>query len=269
MDEGWVRIWRKITENPMWVEDTFTRGQAWVDILILANHKTNKFTCRGEEVVVERGQVGWSQSKLSKRWRWSRGKVNKFLKDLEDEGAIRIEDRGVANVVVVLNYDSYQKSEDKKQMESIVKKTEVVVGGEKVEEPTTKNKVGILKSDGEYMTPSDVIDRWNKIAKECGLKTTRQTNKKVKTSIGARMKEISTLDEWNAMFKAVKKRAKNYAQESWFGLDYVVRNDETFDKVVDDFMAWKYDGENKNGKFNDNIDVQAEIDEWEGFGDEE
>ena len=69
-------------DSPDWLAEPFTRGQAWVDLLLLANHKEGFIRRRGVLVAVERGQVGYSEEALAARWKWSKGKVRRFLSEL-------------------------------------------------------------------------------------------------------------------------------------------------------------------------------------------
>ena len=112
--EGWVKIHRKIQDNPLWLEDKFSRGQAWIDLLLLTNHNKGYVVKRGIKVVIERGQCGWSELALSARWKWSRTKVKNFLKLLESEHQIIVEKSKVTQVVTVINYEKYQHKEQQK-----------------------------------------------------------------------------------------------------------------------------------------------------------
>jgi DNA replication protein DnaD len=109
--EGWVKIHRRLIENPLWTCEPFTRGQAWVDLLILANHKDSFYYKRGHKIDVKRGQLSRSIVELSDRWNWSRSKVNKFLKELEKEQQIEQQKSNVTQVVTIVNYDLYQEKE--------------------------------------------------------------------------------------------------------------------------------------------------------------
>ncbi len=111
MSQGWIKLHRKIQNNSLWLSETFTRGQAWVDLLLLANHKDGFFYKRGVKVNVERGQVGVSEVGLSDRWKWSRNKVRKFLKDLEKEQQIELHKSNVTQLVTIINYKEYQQKE--------------------------------------------------------------------------------------------------------------------------------------------------------------
>ncbi len=105
---GWVKIYRKITNDPMYFSETFTRMQAWIDMILLANYSEGFFYIRGNKVTVNRGQIGYSQESLSKRWKWSRGKVKRFLKQLENDGKIVQQKSNVITLISIVNYDAYQ-----------------------------------------------------------------------------------------------------------------------------------------------------------------
>ena len=111
MGEGWIKLHRKLTDNFLWQCERFTRGQAWVDLLLLANHKKAFFYLRDHKINIERGQVGYSQLKLAERWKWSRSKVKKFLKDLEKEQQVEQQITHSTTIITIINYDEYQEKE--------------------------------------------------------------------------------------------------------------------------------------------------------------
>lgn len=106
--EGWIKIHRKLCENPLWVSEPFTRGQAWVDLILLANHEDGYFYLRGHKVMVPRGHVGWSILKLSERWKWSRSRVANFLNDLEREQQVLQLKSHSTSVIQLVNFEKYQ-----------------------------------------------------------------------------------------------------------------------------------------------------------------
>ena len=108
MDKGWVKLHRKILGNYLWLSEPFTRGQAWVDLIILTNHEEASFRVRGVKIELKRGQCGWSELSLSERWKWSRGKVRRFLKELENERQIVQQKNNITTVITIVNYDEYQ-----------------------------------------------------------------------------------------------------------------------------------------------------------------
>ena len=74
-------IWlhRELQDNPLWNSEPFSKGQAWVDMLLRANHQRNEFIIGNELIVVERGQFFTSELKLAEKWKWSRKKVRAYL----------------------------------------------------------------------------------------------------------------------------------------------------------------------------------------------
>jgi hypothetical protein len=108
--KGYLYLWRKLADSPMWLSEKFTRGQAWVDLLMLAQHKDTYFRIRGIRVDVKRGQLAWSQQRLADRWKWSRGKVRRFLSELESEkeGKIVQQNFKLISLITILNFDSHQ-----------------------------------------------------------------------------------------------------------------------------------------------------------------
>lgn len=111
--KGYIAIHRSIEDNWLWLSEPFSRAQAWIDLLLIANHKENSFFVRGNRVNVRRGQVARSESGLATRWNWSRKKVRTFLEMLKKEQQIAQHKSSIINVIEILNYDSYQKGDNR------------------------------------------------------------------------------------------------------------------------------------------------------------
>lgn len=118
MHRGYVKLYRRFLESDDWTKEKFSRGQAWVDLIGLANHKPGYIRVRGIRVEVGRGQVGWSEVALSKRWKWSREKLRNYLRELaETEQQIRQEKNHVCSLITIINYDLYQSNQTTNQTE--------------------------------------------------------------------------------------------------------------------------------------------------------
>ena len=46
-NKGWVRLHRRIEDNPLWFLESFTKAQAWIDLFLNANHKDGIIEIRG------------------------------------------------------------------------------------------------------------------------------------------------------------------------------------------------------------------------------
>ena len=111
-DGGWIKLYRQLMNHELWLSEPFTRGQAWVDLLMLANHEEGFIRVRGHRIDIKRGQVGWSQKKLAERWKWSRKKVSNFLRELEEmEHQIEHQKNNLSTIITIVNYDIYQQKE--------------------------------------------------------------------------------------------------------------------------------------------------------------
>lgn len=108
MKEGWICIYRSIEEDPMYFAEPFTRMQAFIDLILITNHERTVFFKRGIKITVERGQTVRSEDELALRWKWSRGKVRRFLLELENDTKIVQQKTRLCNCISIVNYDKYQ-----------------------------------------------------------------------------------------------------------------------------------------------------------------
>lgn len=110
---GWIKLHRRLAGHPLWLRERFTRGQAWVDLLMSAAHADHQVVRGGRLIDVRRGQVYGSQAALAERWRWTRETVSTFLRDLQkaemisDISTVRGADIGYT-LLTIKNYEQYQ-----------------------------------------------------------------------------------------------------------------------------------------------------------------
>lgn len=121
-DKGWVKIHRKILDNSLWLEERFTKAQAWIDLILKANHESKEVLIGYKKVVVSRGSLLISQVKLAKRWGWDRKTVKRFLKFLQVSQMVHVEvDRNIQHgftVITIKNYEQYQAKGQQEGQES-------------------------------------------------------------------------------------------------------------------------------------------------------
>jgi hypothetical protein len=75
---------------------------------LLANHSENYFFKRGIRVDVKVGQIGYDLDSLAKRWKWSRGKVERFILMLENDNQVVRQKTNVTTLISIVNYKEYQ-----------------------------------------------------------------------------------------------------------------------------------------------------------------
>ena len=108
MAEGWISLHRCIQSHWLWEEKPFTYGQAWVDLLLLVNHKDKKVLVDATLVTVPAGSMITSELKLADRWGWGRTRLRNFLKLLEADGMIERKATNKQTTINVVNWEKYQ-----------------------------------------------------------------------------------------------------------------------------------------------------------------
>lgn len=107
--EGYITLYRKIEEHWLWQDKPFTKGQAWIDLLFLANFADGVMLVKGALVEVKRGQVFRTHEFLRQRWGWgSIKKVRSFLTTLENEKMVTLKGTTQGTLITIENYTSYQ-----------------------------------------------------------------------------------------------------------------------------------------------------------------
>ena len=107
--QGWIKLYRKIQEDEIWDDDDpFDKRSAWIDLLLMANHKDKKCIFNGQVITVKAGQRITSIRNLAERWHWSTGRVIRYLKLLEELNKIERKSDKNKTLVTIVNYGFYQ-----------------------------------------------------------------------------------------------------------------------------------------------------------------
>jgi len=121
--QGWISLHRQIQDNWIWKDKPFSKGQAWIDILLLASHCENKFLLGNELVDIEEGEFVTSETKLSERWGWSRHKVDSFLIILKNDSMLCVKKDNKKTTIKVLKYNEFQDIDNTKGQQKDIKRT--------------------------------------------------------------------------------------------------------------------------------------------------
>ncbi|CUN30163.1 Uncharacterised protein [[Ruminococcus] torques] len=121
--QGWIKIHRDLLDNELWSDKPFTKGQAWVDLLLLANHKDKNVLIGSHTEMVERGSFITSELKLMERWGWGRKKVKLFLNFLESQKMIERNANNKRTAITIVNYGFYQDCDLPKEQQKNSKRT--------------------------------------------------------------------------------------------------------------------------------------------------
>lgn len=101
---GWISIDRSIQNHWLFKEKrTFSKFEAWIYILMEANHSEAKVPIGNQIVTVERGQRLTSILTLSDLFNWSRFKVKTFLDLLESDGMLEVKTTSKYTLITIVN----------------------------------------------------------------------------------------------------------------------------------------------------------------------
>ena len=110
-NKGFIYVWRDIQNHFLSDYKPFDKFHAWIDLLMLANHKDNRFLLGNNLVSVDRGSLITSELKLMERWGWSKTKVRAFLSLLESDSMITRKVDNKKTTITIVNYSVYQNSQ--------------------------------------------------------------------------------------------------------------------------------------------------------------
>lgn len=145
MNRGYIKLFRKIEDCSIFDEPA-NRFSAWIDLLLLANHKEKTVPLgKSTNIHVRRGQKWTSYGKLAERWKWNYKTVKGYLKMLEIEGMIYIETTNKGELITIVNYGKYQDF-DKKSAEQ---------NAEQITEQNTKRMVSRLPNKVPSKVPTN------------------------------------------------------------------------------------------------------------------
>ncbi|HFQ1678693.1 DnaD domain-containing protein [Staphylococcus aureus] len=119
---GWISIDRSIQNHWLFKEKrTFSKFEAWIYLLMEANHSKAKVPIGNQIVTVERGQRLTSILTLSDLFNWSRFKVKTFLDLLESDGMLEVKTTSKYTLITIVNYDFYQSEQGRNQHQNDIK----------------------------------------------------------------------------------------------------------------------------------------------------
>ena len=242
---GYIKIYRSVTRNQIWNDKPFSKGQAWIDLLLRANHKDSKVLINDTWIEIKPGETIWSIKDMAERWGWSRSKVGRFIDGLQTERMVNQKRTSKFTKISVVNWKKYQQDEH----QTNIKRTS------NEHQTNTNNNVKnvknerIIKSDDLVKTQS-VYDLFIKLFDK-NPNTYKLTDKR-KLKIKARLKDAG----YEMLAKAIENTSKSEFHRGdndrgWTAdLDYITRSYENVEKlaaletkktVVTERASWFYD----------------------------
>lgn len=199
MREGYIKLYRSLLENPLYNIKPYSKGQAWITILLLTNHSASFINVKnGTLVKVEKGQCGYSEKALADLFGWSRGKLRRFLEQLKKEKMIQQKIVENHSIITVLNYKHYQIEQQKRS--KTVQQT--------VQQTDTNNNEKNIYSNTSYIKVSLSIEE-REILKNYLL----ETSKRKIDDIDAYIRRLIDNGDYVAKLEKAKRRLKRQEEK--------------------------------------------------------
>ena len=113
METGWIKIHRKILDKGFFKDSEYFH--IWMYLLLNANHKDKEFLWDNKTIIVKRGSFITSRNKIHLETRVNESKIERILNFLKSEQQIEQQTNNRSRLIVIVNYDGYQKSEQQNE----------------------------------------------------------------------------------------------------------------------------------------------------------
>jgi hypothetical protein len=114
MADGWVKLHRKLLDNPIVCKDS-DHLAVWMYLLLNATHAEYDTTFEGKKITLQAGQLKTGRQKIGAVMRITESKVQRILKLFENEQQIEQRTDMQSRIITILNWNEYQKNEQRNE----------------------------------------------------------------------------------------------------------------------------------------------------------
>ncbi len=149
MDNGWIKLHRRILRNKLYPNGRpFTKLEAWLDLLLLVNHKEAQVEIKYKTYRINPGESVQSIKTWANRWGWSRKRVQRFFRFLKKEDMIDFVSDQNTTHLTICKWSGYQSKGTSNAHRTHIKRT-----SEEHHTPTNKKDKNV-KNEKEVYTPA-------------------------------------------------------------------------------------------------------------------
>jgi hypothetical protein len=113
---GYVKLYRKLLDNPIICKDS-DHLAIWVYLLLNATHDNIDMLFNGKRITLYPGQLITGRKSISSELNISESKVHRVIKTFESEQQIEQQISNKNRLITVLNWSSYQSSEQQNEQQ--------------------------------------------------------------------------------------------------------------------------------------------------------
>lgn len=111
--EGWIRLHRKILDNPIITKDRDYLA-VWVYLLLNTTHKEYDVIFQGDRITLKKGQLLTGRKSISDKLDIDESKVQRILKTFEKNNQIKQKTCNKNRLITIVAWDKYQQPIDNK-----------------------------------------------------------------------------------------------------------------------------------------------------------
>lgn len=111
---GYIKLHRGWHDSPMFGSGPYCERAAWAWLLSNAAWKDTQRRTPAGLITLERGQIHVSLRSLASAWKWSKGKVERFLDVLETGQSIGQQTGHGGRILTICSFNEYQGSESER-----------------------------------------------------------------------------------------------------------------------------------------------------------
>ena len=105
---GFIKLFRSIQENWIWkYKEPFDHRSAWIDLLLIVNHKEEKIPVGTRVQTIKPGQRWLSYKWLEQRWGWSYRKVLRFIDQLVSDQMVYVDGTPNGTLLTIVNWEFF------------------------------------------------------------------------------------------------------------------------------------------------------------------
>lgn len=232
--EGWIKIHRKMLENPIVCKDNETLS-IWIYLLLNATHKEIPALFKGEKIILQKGQLITGILSISKKLKINKDKVQRTLKCFELDKQIEQQTSNQNRLISILNWNEYQdndKQNDKQMINECETTDKRVITNKNVKNVKNVRNIYSNFPDNLKNALDDFVEMRNKIKKPLTEKAMQLALKKLNSLSEDENTQIeiinnSVMNSWQS-FYPLKKENKEIKQTNFN--NYKKREYENLDR---------------------------------------
>jgi hypothetical protein len=116
MNTGWIKLHRKILDNPIVCKDPdyFT---IWIYLLLNATHTEYDVIFKGKRRILKSGELLSGRKSISEKTKISESKVQRILKTFQNEQQIEQQTTNINRLISITKWDCYQITEQQHEQQ--------------------------------------------------------------------------------------------------------------------------------------------------------